>query len=91
MSISREKLKRISSCFDRLHTTFGCLREHIEAIDDKEADQILTDMEYGTLAPMRRLRKHLAIPYNWQESQEVGNDGPSNTDSDRELLCAEGS
>ena len=73
MNSSREKLKRIGSCFDRLHTTLGCLREHLEDVGDDKVMALMQDMEFGTLAPMRKLRQYLDIPYNWQEQQEAGN------------------
>ena len=90
MGASKEKLKRVDTCFDRIHTTLRCLYEHIESLDDKEVKDLFNKLECGTLAPMRRLRLHLGIPYNWQENTEAGN-GRSDEDRSGEFLCEAGS
>ena len=53
----------ISNCFDQLHTYLGLLRVHFEALDDEEVMELFFEMETGTLAPMRELRKKLNIPF----------------------------
>ena len=45
------------------------LRSHVEVMDDPVARRHLESMEYGLLAPMRKLRMHLAIPYDWHEQK----------------------
>lgn len=89
MGASKEKLKRVDTCFDRIHTTLRCLYEHIESLDDKEVQALYNKLECGTLAPMRRLRLHLGIPYNWQEQPEAGN-GRRDESSGGSVLCEEG-
>jgi hypothetical protein len=61
--------KLVSHSFDKLHEHLSMLRSHIEAMDDPVARKHLESMEYGLLAPMRKLRMHLAIPYDWHEQR----------------------
>jgi len=65
----------MSNAFNKLHEQLSLVRSHVEALDDPVAQDLLDSMEYGLLAPMRRLRLHLDIPYDWHEqlpaAQEV--------------------
>jgi len=63
--------KLVSHSFDKLHEHLSMLRSHVEAMDDPVARIHLESMEYGLLAPMRRLRTHLAIPYDWHEEKST--------------------
>ena len=64
--------KLLSNSFDKLHEQLSMLRSHVEAMDDPVARRHLESMEYGLLAPMRKLRLHLAIPYDWHEQKGTG-------------------
>ncbi len=61
------RLKLISNTFSKLHEQLSSLRSHVEALDDQEAIKYLEPLEFGLLAPMRRLRRHLEIPYDWHD------------------------
>ncbi len=63
--------KLVSHSFDKLHEQLSMLRSHVEAMDDPVARNHLESMEYGLLAPMRKLRMHLAIPYDWHEQKST--------------------
>lgn len=63
-------LKLISNSFDKLHDQLSILRAHIEKVNDPEAEKLLKELELGLLAPMRRLRQRLEIPYDWHEIKE---------------------
>lgn len=91
MKPGRATLKQIARHFDKIHVELAYLREHIDTLEDETAEEFFNQMEFGALSPMRKLRKHLSIPYVWQENQEVGSDGPSDENSNGELLCEAGS
>jgi len=59
----------ISHCFDKLHDQLSALRSHVESLRDPDATKLLEDMEFGLFAPMRKLRIHLNVPYDWHEEQ----------------------
>ncbi len=59
----------LSNCFNKLHEQLSLVRSHVEDLGDPEAAKILESMEFGLLAPMRRLRLHLDIPYDWHEQK----------------------
>jgi hypothetical protein len=61
--------KLMSNAFTKLHEHLSTVRSHVEALDDPEALKLLESMEFGLLAPMRRLRIHLDIPYDWHEEK----------------------
>ncbi len=56
----------MSNSFNKLHEQLSILRSHVEVIGDPVAQTLLESMEYGLLAPMRKLRLHLDIPYDWK-------------------------
>jgi hypothetical protein len=60
--------KLISNAFNKLHEQLSTVRSHVEALDDPAAGKFLESMEFGLLAPMRRLRVHLDIPYDWHDT-----------------------
>jgi hypothetical protein len=62
-------LKLISNAFNKLHEQLSVVRSHVETLEDPAAQELLESMEFGLLAPMRRLRVHLDIPYDWRESR----------------------
>lgn len=64
--------KLISNAFNKLHEQLSVVRSHVESLEDPDAREILESMEFGLLAPMRRLRVHLDIPYDWRESRSPG-------------------
>jgi len=55
----------VGNCFDKLHEQLSTVRSHVEALGDPDAVRALAAMERGLLRPMRRLRRHLEIPYDW--------------------------
>lgn len=61
--------KLISNAFNKLHEQLSAVRSHVEALEDPVAGKFLDSMEFGLLAPMRRLRVHLGIPYDWREER----------------------
>jgi hypothetical protein len=61
--------KLVANSFDKLHEQISSLRSLVEAMDDPVARRHLESMEYGLLAPMRKLRIHMAIPYDWHEEK----------------------
>lgn len=62
--------KLISNAFSKLHEQISLVRCHVEAMDDPDAEDLMETMEIGLLAPMRRLRRRLDIPYDWHEQRE---------------------
>lgn len=71
--------KLISNTFAKLHEQLSSLRYHVEALDDDDAIKRLDALEFGLLAPMRRLRLYLEIPYDWHDDvtylQKAASDG----------------
>ncbi len=59
--------KLISNSFNKLHEHLSTLRSHVEQLEDPVAMRFLESMDLGLLAPMRRLRIHLDIPYDWHD------------------------
>jgi hypothetical protein len=64
-----EHRKFISHAFNKLHEQISMVRTHVEPLDDPEASEFLEAMEYGLFAPMRKLRMHLDIPYDWRDKK----------------------
>jgi hypothetical protein len=62
--------KLVSNTFDKIHEQLSLLVTHIKTFNDPEAEELLRQMEIGLLAPMRRLRHRLEIPYDWHEKTE---------------------
>ena len=67
--------KLISNSFNKLHEQLSVVRSHVESLDDPVAHNLLDSLEFGLLAPMRKLRMHLGIPYDWHEKK--GSSGSS--------------
>ncbi|MBI5248419.1 MAG: hypothetical protein HY912_02895 [Desulfomonile tiedjei] len=61
--------KLMSNSFNKLHEQLSVVRSHVEAMEDPVARKLLESMEFGLLAPMRKLRVHLDIPYDWHEQK----------------------
>ncbi len=61
--------KLMSNSFSKLHEQLSIVRSHVEPLQDSEASRLLECMEFGLLAPLRKLRLHLNIPYDWHESK----------------------
>lgn len=61
--------KLMSNAFNKLHEQLSLVRTHVDAIEDSEAKRLLESMEFGLLAPMRKLRLRLDIPYDWHEQR----------------------
>jgi len=64
-------LKLMSNSFNKLHEQLSAIRRHLEQVNDPEAEKLFRSMEFGLLAPMRRLRRHLDIPYDWHEQKPI--------------------
>jgi hypothetical protein len=62
--------KLISNAFSKLHEQISLVRTHVEAMEDSAAEDLMEAMEIGLLAPMRKLRLRLDIPYDWHERRE---------------------
>jgi hypothetical protein len=67
MQIDSRKL--ISNSFDKLHEQLSLIRSHVDDCHDPVAQKLVESMESGLLAPMRKLRSHLDIPYDWHEKK----------------------
>ena len=63
--------KSVANSFDILHEQLSALRSLVESMDDPVARRHFESMEYGLLAPMRKLRMHLAIPYDWHQEKPI--------------------
>ena len=61
--------KLLSNSFNKLHEQLSIVRSHVESLDDPVARKFVESMEFGLFAPMRRLRTHLDIPYDWHEKK----------------------
>jgi len=59
----------VSNAFDKLHEQLSMVRSHVDSLDDPVARRLFEAMEFGLLAPMRKLRLHLDIPYDWHEQR----------------------
>ncbi|MFC1834689.1 hypothetical protein ACFL2Q_08140 [Thermodesulfobacteriota bacterium] len=57
--------KLLSNSFNKLHAQLSTIRSHVESLGDTSAMELLDSMEVGLLSPMRKLRLHLEIPYDW--------------------------
>ena len=68
-SVNHRKL--LSNSFNKLHEQLSIMRSHLEAVGDPAALKHLESMEFGLFAPMRRLRLHLDIPYDWHEKRPL--------------------
>lgn len=62
-------LKLMSNSFNKLHEQLSVIRRHLEQVGDPEAHRLFQSMEFGLLAPMRKLRRRLDIPYDWHEQR----------------------
>jgi hypothetical protein len=60
----------LSNAFDKLHEQLSVVRAHVETLHDPTAQKLFEAMEFGLLAPMRKLRLHLDIPYDWHERRQ---------------------
>jgi hypothetical protein len=70
---STDRRRLIFNAFSKLHDQLSLVRGHVEEFNDPEASELLERMERGLLAPMRRLRRRLDIPYYWRgESEPLG-------------------
>lgn len=65
-----DQTKLLSNAFNKLHEQLSIVRGHVENLDDCEARKLVEQMEFGLLAPMRKLRIHLDIPYDWHEPKD---------------------
>ncbi|HMK34566.1 MAG TPA: hypothetical protein VK463_05840 [Desulfomonilaceae bacterium] len=61
----------LSKSFDKLHEQLSLIRSHVEELNDPMARDLVGSMEFGLLAPMRKLRNHLDIPYDWHEKKSA--------------------
>ncbi len=70
-------LKLISNSFDKLHEQLSVVRSHVDALGDPDARKLVESMEFGLLAPMCKLRRHLDIPFDWHERKELSREAGS--------------
>jgi len=66
---SGDPRRHVSHAFDKLHEQLSLVRSHVDSLDDPVAARLFESMEFGLLAPMRKLRLHLDIPYDWHEQR----------------------
>jgi hypothetical protein len=71
-----DPLKLMSNAFDKLHEQLSVVRAHVDSLEDPKAKKLFESMEFGLLAPMRRLRLHLDIPYDWHEKRAPAGEAP---------------
>ncbi len=64
---SNNHRRLISIAFDKLHEQLFALRTEVDCLNDPEAEKLMESMEFGLLAPMRKLRLRLDIPYDWHD------------------------
>ncbi len=64
-----DQRKLLSNAFDKIHEQMALLRSHLETSPDATARELLVNMECGLMAPMRRMRLHMDIPYSWSETK----------------------
>jgi len=55
---------KLCEIFNALHDRLSEVRDIMRQLDDDKASELFGAMESGLLAPMRRLRVHLDIPYH---------------------------
>ena len=58
------EIKKLSKAFSVMHEQLAIVRSIVEHFDDPVAREFVEKMEFGLLAPMRRLRVHFEIPYD---------------------------
>ncbi len=63
--------KLISNAFNKMHDQLSIIRSRVELLDDPAAMNLVDSMEFGLLAPMRKLRLHLDIPYDWHDRKRT--------------------
>ncbi len=64
---TRDQHKMISRAFDKIHEQLSILRDHVEGLGGPATLELMDNMEFATLAAMRKLRNHLGIPYDWHD------------------------
>lgn len=57
--------------FIDLHQSLGLVRCILLELKDTEALELLDQMGLGLIAPMKRLRDHLNVPYSVKEDGDV--------------------
>jgi hypothetical protein len=67
---TEDPLKLISNAFNKLHEQLSIVRTHVEEMEDPVAWKLVESMELGLFAPMRKLRIHLDIPYDWHSKNQ---------------------
>jgi hypothetical protein len=66
-----EPLRFLSDAFSRIHDHLSSLGFHASHLGDTHVAEVVKALELGLLKPMRRLRLHLEIPYDWHERVEL--------------------
>jgi hypothetical protein len=64
----------ISNAFDRIHDQLRSIKKHVEHGCDEKAMKLYVRLEAGTLEPLKRLRLHLNIPYDWHDDERCTED-----------------
>jgi hypothetical protein len=76
----------ISHAFDKMHEQLTVIRLHLDTLDDPEASRLFDAMERGLLVPLRKLRLHLEIPYDWHEYHTKQASAGASDDRDEEEI-----
>ncbi|MBM3298856.1 MAG: hypothetical protein FJY85_02745 [Deltaproteobacteria bacterium] len=74
-SATEDPFSFLSDAFSRIHDHLSSLRLHAVRLGDSYVLEVTKGLELGVLKPMRRLRLHLDIPYDWHERVHAGRTG----------------
>jgi hypothetical protein len=62
--IVEEQKKVLTKSFNQIHKELEVIRNLTDLLDDAVATEITKELEFSLLAPIRRLRAHLEIPFD---------------------------
>jgi hypothetical protein len=62
-SVPESTRKELCECFNEIHWQFEAVKDRVEALNDPNANALYKRMEVGCLAPMRKIRLYLGVPY----------------------------
>jgi hypothetical protein len=62
--LSEQDKKVLTKAFNQIHKELEVIRTLTDSLDDEVATEITKELEFNLLAPIRRLRAHLDIPFD---------------------------